>query len=123
RQARVLALHDSLKDVRRQAVGVLKANNPKMSESDTNYIFLTFVTRYLPIGLLGIVLAVIFAAAMSSISAELTALSSTTMVDVYRRLLKKDGTDRHYLVMSRVFTLGWGVYALFSAQIAGRMGS
>lgn len=122
-QARVQALRDSIKDVRKQAVGVLKSNNPKMSESDTNYIFLTFVTRYLPMGLLGIVLAVIFAAAMSSISAELTALSSTTMVDVYRRLIKKDGTDRHYLVMSRVFTLAWGVYALFSAQLAGRMGS
>ena len=52
-QARVQALRDSIKDVRKQAVGVLKSNNPKMSESDTNYIFLTFVTRYLPMGLLG----------------------------------------------------------------------
>ena len=123
KQGRVLALHDSLKGVRKEAVSLLKTRNPAMSESDTNYIFLSFVTKYLPMGLLGIVLAVIFAAAMSSISAELAALSSTSMVDVYRRMIKKDGSDRHYLVMSRLFTLGWGVFALFSAQLAGRMGS
>lgn len=123
RQARMLALQDSLKAVRKEAVGVLKSHNPALAESDTNYIFLSFVTRYLPMGLLGVVLAVIFAAAMSSISAELTALSSTTMVDVYRRMIKKDGSDRHYLVMSRLFTLAWGIYAVFSAQLAGRMGS
>lgn len=123
RQARVLTLHDSIKAVRGQAVGLMKAGNPSMPENDTNYIFLSFVTRYLPTGLLGIILAVIFAAAMSSVSAEITALSTTTMVDVYRRLFKQDGTDRHYLVMSRSFTLMWGLYAVGSAQIAGRMGS
>ncbi len=123
RQARMLALQDSMKTVRKQAVGVLKSHNPSLPESDTNYIFLSFVTRYLPMGLLGVVLAVIFAAAMSSISAELAALSSTTLVDVYRRLFKRDGDDRHYLLVSRIFTLAWGVYAVFTAQIAGRMGS
>jgi uncharacterized sodium:solute symporter family permease YidK len=123
RQAEVLALQDSIKGVRGAAVGLMKAGNPSMAENDTNYIFLSFVTKYLPMGLLGIILAVIFAAAMSSVSAEITALSSTTMVDVYRRLFKQDGSDRHYLVMSRVFTFMWGLYAVGSAQIAGRMGS
>jgi hypothetical protein len=123
RQARVRALEDSLAAVRARAVGLMKAGNPDMPESDTNYIFLSFVTRYLPAGLLGIVLAMIFAAAMSSVSAEITALSSTTLVDVYRRLFKRDGTDRHYLLMSRAFTLAWGLYAVLTAQIAGRMGS
>ncbi len=122
-QQRVGALRDSLDAVRTEAVGVLRENDPKVSASDTNYIFLAFVTRYLPAGVLGIVLAMIFAAAMSSIAAELAALSSTTLVDVYKRLFKKDGTDRHYLDMSRFFTLAWGVYAVFSAQIAARMGS
>ncbi len=122
-QSRVRALRDSIDGVRTEAVGVIRDHDPGMSESDTNYIFLSFVTKYLPAGVLGIVLAMIFAAAMSSIAAELAALSSTTLVDVYKRLFRKDGTDKHYLAMSRFFTLAWGVYAVFSAQIAARMGS
>lgn len=69
RKARVLALQDSMKAVRGRAVGLMKANDPGMSERDTNYIFLSFVTRYLPAGLLGIILAVIFAAAATAYQA------------------------------------------------------
>ena len=122
-QAKVKALRDSIKGVRTQAVGVLKSNNPKMSESDTNYIFLTFVTRYLPMGLLGVVLAVIFAAAMSSISAE---IDGAVLHHHGGRVPAPDQEGRHGPALpghvqgihARV-----GVYALFSAQLAGRMGS
>ncbi len=91
--------------------------------NDTNYIFLTFVTRYLPAGVVGLILAAIFAAAMSTISAELNSLATSTVIDLYRRLLRRDAQDRHYVFVSRLATAFWGVYAMSFAFFGHRLGS
>ena len=90
---------------------------------DVNYVFPTFVTTHLPIGLIGIVLAAIMAAAMSSIAAELNALATTTVIDFYRRLLKPDAPDAHYLTVSRIATGAWGVFTCIVALFATNLGS
>ena len=89
---------------------------------DANYIFLHFVTHYLPIGLVGLVVGVIFTAAMSSISGEINSLATVSVIDVYRRYLKKDGSDRHYLIVSRLLTAFWGIYAISFASVGGGFG-
>jgi len=107
---------------RRAAAGLLeKAGGKKVN--DTNYIFLTFVTRYLPAGLVGLVLAVIFGATMSAISAEMNALATVSVIDIYRRHLRKSASDRHYLAASRAATVFWGCYAVIAAHYAKRLGS
>jgi Na+/proline symporter len=109
--------------IRDQGIQIMKKNDPGMDTRDTNYIFLSFVVKYLPVGVIGLVLAVIFAASMSSTASELNALASTTVVDIYKRLIKKDKDDRHYLKVSRIATFFWGIYAILLAQTASRLGS
>ncbi|MBL4708518.1 MAG: sodium:solute symporter [Flavobacteriales bacterium] len=96
---------------------ILKAN-PAASTEDDDYIFITFVTNFLPIGLIGLLLAVIFSAAMSSTSAELNALASTTTIDIYKRNIKQDGDDKHYLTRSKLFTFMFGILAIIFAVMA-----
>ncbi len=83
-----------MQGVRESAISVLQSRNPGMDPRDTNYIFLTFITRFLPVGLLGLVIAAIVAAAMSSTAAELNALASTATVDFYRRLARRPALRR-----------------------------
>ncbi|MEM0999332.1 MAG: sodium:solute symporter [Bacteroidota bacterium] len=85
---------------------------------DYDYVFLTFILNYMPVGLVGLLLAVILSAAMSSTAGELNALAATTTVDFYKRLIKKDGSERHYLMASRLLTLGWGAIAITFALFA-----
>jgi Na+/proline symporter len=91
--------------------------------NDTNYVFFYFVKEFLPIGMLGLIISVIFSASMSSTSSELNALSSSTSMDIYRRLIKPDASPRHYLIFSRLSTLAWGIYAIIFACFANRLGS
>jgi Na+/proline symporter len=91
--------------------------------NDTNYIFLTFVTRYFPAGVIGLVIAVIMNAAMSSSSGELNSLAAVSVMDLYRRLFRPDETDRHYLIVSRICTAIWGTWAVLFAQYAKNLGS
>ena len=74
------------------------------SDSDTNYIFLSFVTTYLPRGLVGLILGVIFTAAMSASSGEINSLATVSMIDVYQRHFHRQGSDRHFLLVSRVLS-------------------
>jgi SSS family transporter len=111
------------KEIRETAVGLIKKADPNSDGNDTNYIFLNFVVNFLPIGLVGLVLAAILSASMSSTSAELNALASTTVIDVYKRLIKKDASDEHYLKVSKLATVFWGAYAIFFAMFANRLGS
>lgn len=90
---------------------------------DTNYIFLTFVTNYLPVGVVGLIVAVIFTAAMSSTSGEINSLAAVTIIDLYQRHVRKDASDRHYLAASRVATVFWGVYAVVFAQYGSNFGA
>ncbi len=108
--------------VREQAVGILKRANPGANPSDTNYVFLTYVLTFLPAGLVGLVLAAVFAASMSSSSGELNALASATTVDVWRRLLG-GGDGRREVWVSRLATFLWGCFAVFFAEYASRLGS
>ncbi len=91
--------------------------------NDTNYVFLSFVTRYLPAGVVGLIIAVIFSAAMSSSSGEVNSLASVTVIDIYKRHIRPDASDRHYLFVSRVATAFWGLYAVVFAQYARTLGS
>lgn len=93
------------------------------SYNDTNYIFLTFVINHLPAGLVGLIIAAVFAAAMSTISAELNSLATATVVDHYQRYLKPGAPDAHYAWASRAATAFWGVYATIFAGYAGQLGS
>jgi Na+/proline symporter len=90
---------------------------------DVNYVFPTFITTHMPIGLVGLMIAAIFAAAMSSIAAELNSLATSSVVDVYRRLLRPSETDAHYLVVSKAATAFWGVFACVVASFAVGLGS
>jgi SSS family transporter len=90
---------------------------------DTNYIFLSFVTRYLPAGMVGLIIAVIFSAAMSSTSGEINSLATVTVIDIYRRHVNKDASDRHYLMASRWATVFWGLYAVGFAQYGRNFGA
>jgi SSS family solute:Na+ symporter len=109
--------------IRAEGIEIIKQNDPNADPSDTNYIFLSFVMRYLPLGLVGLVFACIFAASMTSTSGELSALATCTIVDVYKRHIRKEGDDKHYLFVSRLAMAIWGVYAIFFAQYASNLGS
>jgi len=91
--------------------------------NDTNYIFPTFIVSQLSGGLAGLIIAVIFAAAMSSLSGEFNSLATASLIDFYRRYVKTTASDGHYLAVSRVFTGFWGIFACFVALEAGRLGS
>jgi SSS family transporter len=93
------------------------------ASNDVNYVFPSYIIRYIPTGLLGLLIAVIFAAAMSSLDSEITALSSATVIDFYRRWFRLEASDAHYLLVSRLSTLFWGLFALGVALYAGQLGS
>ena len=93
------------------------------ASNDVNYVFPSYLIKYVPAGVLGLMIAVIFAAAMSSLDSELTALSSATIVDFYRRYWQRDASERHYLAASRWTTLLWGLFAGGVALYAGQLGS
>lgn len=105
-------------EVRNKVKSLITEVSPGTETKDSDYVFLTFVMNYLPNGLIGLLIAVILSAAMSSTSSELNALASTSAIDFYRRLVKKDANDRQYLFVSRVLTLFWGAVALSFAIMA-----
>jgi SSS family solute:Na+ symporter len=117
------ATKESESGIRREAIELIKSNNPLAETNDTNYIFLAFVTRFLPAGVVGLILAAILSASMSASSAELNALASVTVVDIYKRIVKRDASERHYVHVSKAATVFWGLYAIGFAQFANHLGS
>lgn len=111
------------KKIRNSAIETIKANDPDADTNDTNYVFLSFVIGFLPVGVIGLLIAVIFSASMSSTASALNALTSTSVVDIYKRLWVKQGTANHYVFVSKVFTLLWGVFIIGVAQYANKVGS
>jgi len=107
-------------EIRSEVKELLLANDPEYETKDSDYVFLTFIITYLPHGIIGLLLAVIFSAAMSSTSSELNALGTTSTVDFYKRFKVVEGSDRHYLQVSKLLTLLWGLiaiaFALFASQ-------
>ena len=116
------AANGKVEEVHREAIALARASGGS-GGSDTNYIFLTFVTTHLPAGLVGLVLAVVFGATMTAISAEMSALATVSVVDIYQRHIRRTGSDRHYLGASRLATAFWGVYAIVCAQFIKGLGS
>lgn len=110
------AAQKELDQTRKQA-SVLTGGN------DTNYVFLHFVTHYLPPGIVGLIMAAILAAAMSTISGEVNSLATVSVIDIYKRLVRPEGEDGHYLWVSRAATAFWGIYAIVTAQLAKNLGS
>jgi SSS family transporter len=123
RTAEYRAAQTELDGARAQAAKLVETSGGEKGFSDTNYIFLSFVTRYLPTGIVGLVIAVIFAATMSASSGEINSLATVSVIDIYQPFIKPNAGDHHYLWASRWATLFWGIYAVAFAQFASRLGS
>jgi solute:Na+ symporter, SSS family len=107
----------------RKRVGDLVRSATGKTFNDTNYVFPTFITTYAPIGVVGLIVAAIFAAAMTASSGELNALATTTVMDVYRRHIRQGASDAHYLKVAKLATGFWGIFACVVALFAARQGS
>ena len=105
-------------EVRDKVKALIVQNDPLAETRDTDYVFMRFVMDYLPQGVIGLLFAVIFSAAMSSTASELNALSSTTTMDIYRRSVNTSKSSEHYMKSSRWFTVIWGVFAILFATYA-----
>jgi Na+/proline symporter len=105
---------------RQQALQMVEREHGGEKFDDTNYIFLSFVTSYLPVGLVGLVIGVIFSASMGSTSGEINSLATVSVIDIYRRYFVRAASDRHYLIASRCLTVFWGVYAMSFAALGAR---
>ena len=112
-----------LDEVRARALSLAGKAMGQDRVNDTNYVFLWFVVHHIPAGVVGLIMAAIFAAAMSTISAEINSLATVSMVDVYRRFFRRDERDGHYLAASRWLTVFWGAYAIVTALYAQNLGS
>jgi len=117
---RVNGLQSELERVRAEYKSEVNEADPTLETKDYDYVFITWVMTYLPTGLVGLLFAVIFSAAMSSTSSELNALASTTVIDFYKCLVNNDASQRHYLMVSKMSTIGWGVFAILFAVYAKR---
>ncbi|MBS1524166.1 MAG: sodium:solute symporter [Bacteroidetes bacterium] len=110
--------------IRKDAIALIKKNDNKTdAANDTNYVFLDFVTHFLPKGLIGLLIAIVFLASMGSTASALNSLASTTVVDIYKRSINPGGTDETYLKASRLATVFWGVICIVMALYAGKMGN
>lgn len=109
--------------IRKQVTDLMKKNNATADTNDTNYIFLIFVTEHLPIGVVGLLIAIIFLASMGSTASGLNSLASTTVVDFYRRMTNKPMNEKLELSSSRWATVAWGVFCIVVALYANRLGN
>lgn len=109
--------------IRKDAIALMKKNNPKADLNDTNYVFLSFVMQYLPTGLVGLLIAIIFLASMGSTASGLNSLASTTVIDFYKRFSKKESDEKRDLYISRFTTILWGLFCLVVALYAGKIGN
>ena len=114
----VATARGQVETIRAEAANALHAADPQVSVNDGDFVFITFILKYLPHGLIGLLIAAFFAAALSSKAGELNALGSTTTVDFYRHLQPRTHHDGHYVQASRWFTAGWGIVAIGFALFA-----
>jgi len=123
-QRKVLQAADEReKSIRTKVTDLMVKNDEQANTKDNNYIFLSFVTQYLPKGLIGLLIAIIFLASMGSTASALNSLASTTVIDIYKRLIKKDASDLQYLQASRIATVFWGVVCIIMALYASKIGN
>jgi SSS family transporter len=120
----VNTLNKQADGLKKEVKDLINKDKPKADQKDdTNYIFLSFVTKYLPIGLVGLLIAVILLASMGSMASAFSSLTSCTVVDIYQRFIKTDGSESHYFQFSRLATLGWGIFCIIVAQFSANVGS
>ncbi len=122
-QADLKLAETAVGNTRNQAIAVMKKNDPKTDVNDTNYVFLTFVTQYLPKGLIGLLIAIIFLASMGSMASALNSLASTTVVDIYKRMINPNASAENYMMASRTATVVWGLVCIGMALYASHLGN
>jgi SSS family solute:Na+ symporter len=122
-RTRFLAADERVNGIRARAVAIVKETTGDERYNDVNYVFPTFVTTRMPIGLVGLMIAAIFAAAMSASAGELNSLATATIIDFYRRHFVTGAADAHYLRVSKLATIGWGLFACVVAMYAANQGS
>ena len=115
-QSQYLQLEKKAEKNRKEAKKLIEKIEPKVEANDKDYVFIYFILNYLPQGLIGLLIAVILSAAMSSSASEINALSATTLVDIYKRY-KSDLKEKHYVWAGKVFTLVWGVISIAFALV------
>jgi Na+(H+)/acetate symporter ActP len=113
----LVALSNKEKDLRDRAKEIISRADSNSETNDKDYVFFHFILHYLPKGLIGLLLAVILSAAMSSTASGLNALASTTAIDIYKRNLKTEKSEKHYLNATKFFTLFWGIVAILFACV------
>lgn len=111
-----LKIIQSEEKILRTQVKELIDTNTDIESNDRDYVFLHFILNYLPSGIIGLLIAVIISAAMSSTASELNALAATTTIDIYKRNTTKKKSEKHFLKMSKIFTVMWGIIAIFFAS-------
>lgn len=114
----LIGLSGKEKDLRDRAKEIIHKADSSSDTNDKDYVFFHFILHYLPKGLVGLLLAVIISAAMSSTASGLNALASTTAIDIYKRNMKEEKSEKHYLNATKFFTLLWGVIAILFASIS-----
>jgi SSS family solute:Na+ symporter len=114
---KLISLSNKEKDLHDQAKEIITKVDEKAETNDKDYVFIYFILNYLPSGLIGLLLAVILSAAMSSSASGLTALASTTAIDIYKRNLKEEKSEKHYVNATRYFTILWGIIAILFACV------
>ena len=116
-ESEIIELHNKEKKIRQNVKDISNEVGPSSIESnDLDYVFIFFILNYLPHGIIGLLLAVILSAAMSSTASELNALSTTTVIDIYKRNHKTKKSEKHYLKASKWFTVMWGLIAIIFAS-------
>lgn len=113
----LIAISNKENDLREEAREVIAKADPKSETNDKDYVFIHFILNYLPKGLIGLLLAVILSAAMSSTASGLNALASTTAIDIYKRNVRGEKSDKHFVNASQFFTLLWGIIAILFACV------
>ncbi|AWW28722.1 sodium:solute symporter [Echinicola strongylocentroti] len=117
-QREISAKQQEQEDIRTGVKDLITKNDPNAETRDTDYVFMRFVMDYLPKGVVGLLFAVIFSAAMSSTASELNALGATSSVDIYKRSINKGKSEQHYTLSSKLLTALWGVFAILFATYA-----
>jgi len=113
----LVAISSKENDLRDQAREVIAKADGKAETNDKDYVFIHFILNYLPKGLIGLLLAVILSAAMSSTASGINALASTTAIDIYKRNIKEEKSEKYYVNATKFFTLIWGIIAILFACV------
>jgi SSS family solute:Na+ symporter len=122
-QTKILIAEKQISKIKNNALALMHKNNVKADTNDTNYVFLTFVTTFLPTGLVGLLIAIILLASMGSTAGGLNALASTSVVDFYKRFINIKDSEKGYLSASRWATVFWGIFCVIVAIYASKLGN